>query len=172
VSSDRESSDRATSDHASGDRAAGGESGADRTGTSWPLGEWLRGDWLRGDWAGGDWPLVPWLGDRSGSARTVGGVFSFGGRERGTTNPGPASGTAPPGTEALQAAALQAISAAKAFLDLAERAVHDPEVVGHVASVVGAAADGVLGSLGSFASGLRASRRDEDDPPLEHIDLD
>jgi hypothetical protein len=146
----------------------------DRPGADWPLGEWLRGDWLRGDWAGGDWPLAPWLGgDRSSGARGVGGAFSLFARDSSeSTGPPPKGGAAPPGTEALQAAALQAISAAKAFLDLAERAVHDPEVVGHVASVVGTAAQGLLGSLGSFAGGLSGSRTGEDEPPLEHIDVE
>jgi hypothetical protein len=78
-----------------------------------------------------------------------------------------------PGTEALQAAALQAIAAAKAFLDLAEQAVRDPEVLGQVTSSLGAVAKGVLGALvppGAQGRGT-GSGTDPDDPPLEHIDV-
>jgi hypothetical protein len=78
-----------------------------------------------------------------------------------------------PGTEALQAAALQAIAAAKAFLDLAEQAVRDPEVLGQVTSSLSAVAKGVLGSLVPPGAQGRStgSGADPADPPLEHIDV-
>jgi hypothetical protein len=78
-----------------------------------------------------------------------------------------------PGTEALQAAALQAIAAAKAFLDLAEQAVRDPEVLGQVTSSLSAVAKGVLGALVPPGAQGRStgSGMDPDEPPLEHIDV-
>ena len=78
-----------------------------------------------------------------------------------------------PGTEALQAAALQAIAAAKAFLDLAEQAVRDPEVLGQVASSLSAVAKGVLGGLVPPGAQGRSSGSggDPGDTPLEHIDV-
>jgi hypothetical protein len=78
-----------------------------------------------------------------------------------------------PGTEALQAAALQAIAAAKAFLDLAEQAVRDPEVLGQVTASLGAVAKGVLGALVPPGAQGRSTgaRADPGDPPLEHIDV-
>jgi hypothetical protein len=89
---------------------------------------------------------------------------------------GGASGALPgalPGTEALQAAALQAIAAAKAFLDLAEQAVRDPEVLGQVASSLSTVAKGVLGGLMPPGAQGRSSGTggDPDDTPLEHIDV-
>ena len=83
-----------------------------------------------------------------------------------------ASGTVP-GTEALQAAALQAIAAAKAFLDLAEQAVRNPEVLGQVTSSLTAVAKGVFGALAPPGAQGRASGSGSgpDDTPLEHIDV-
>ena len=88
----------------------------------------------------------------------------------GTPGTVPAKG---PGTEALQAAALQAIAAAKAFLDLAEQAVRDPEVVGQVTSSLSAVAKGVLGALVPPGAQGRStgSGADPGDTPLEHIDV-
>jgi len=78
-----------------------------------------------------------------------------------------------PGTEALQAAALQAIAAAKAFLDLAEQAVRDPEVLGQVTASLSAVAKGVLGALVPPGAQGRStgSGADPGDTPLEHIDV-
>ncbi len=78
-----------------------------------------------------------------------------------------------PGTEALQAAALQAIAAAKAFLDLAEQAVRDPEVLGQVTASLSAVAKGVLGALVPPGAHGRStgSGADPGDTPLEHIDV-
>ena len=72
-------------------------------------------------------------------------------------------------TDPLQVAALHAIAAAKAFLDVAERAVQDPRLVGHALVAVRTVGKGMLGSL----SGLAGSSEGEshDDPPLEHIEL-
>jgi len=88
----------------------------------------------------------------------------------GTPGTVPAKG---PGTEALQAAALQAIAAAKAFLDLAEQAVRDPEVLGQVATSLSAVAKGVLGALVPPGGQGRStgSGADPGDSPLEHIDV-
>ena len=88
----------------------------------------------------------------------------------GTPGTVPAKG---PGTEALQAAALQAIAAAKAFLDLAEQAVRDPEVLGQVTASLSAVAKGVLGALVPPGAQGRStgSGADPGDTPLEHIDV-
>ena len=89
-------------------------------------------------------------------------------RWRPTRRPAPC-----PGTEALQAAALQAIAAAKAFLDLAEQAVRDPEVLGQVTSSLSAVAKGVSARwrLREPRAGASGSGADPDDTPLEHIDV-
>jgi hypothetical protein len=73
------------------------------------------------------------------------------------------------GTDALQAAALQMIAAAKAFLDLAEQAVKDPAIVGQVAVTVGAVAKGVVGSIGSLLTPTQSERQAAD--TIEHIDV-
>lgn len=71
--------------------------------------------------------------------------------------------------DALQAAALQMISSARMFLDIAERAVHDPQVVGQVAGALVGIAKGVLGAF-SMLSGAAGATPPED-PPIEHIDV-
>ena len=91
--------------------------------------------------------------------------------DRSSDDPVAADGTS--GTEALQAAALQAIAAAKAFLDLAEQAVRNPEVLGQVTSSLSAVAKGVFGALvPPGAQGPSSgSGGGPDDTPLEHIDV-
>ena len=81
-----------------------------------------------------------------------------------TTSPIPRAAT-----EALQIAALHAIAAAKAFLDVAERVVQDPQLAGHALVVVRTVGKGVLGSLSGFGTGPDGGT--DDDPPLEHIDV-
>lgn len=71
---------------------------------------------------------------------------------------------------ALQAAALQLIGAAKVFLEVAERAVQDPQVVGQLGAALGAVAKSVAGSLAS-AGGIDRDPTARDDPPLERIDV-
>lgn len=101
-----------------------------------------------------------------------------GDKGRKATNPPHPDGSAlddgaePPAgaSEALQTAALHAIAAAKAFLDVAERAVQDPQMVGEALVAVRTLGKGMLGSLASHA-GAADHHGDADDPPLEHIDV-
>ena len=65
-------------------------------------------------------------------------------------------------------AALQAIAAAKAFLDVAERVVQDPQLAGHALVAVRTVGKGVLGTLSGFAA---SSDGPDDDPPIEHIEV-
>lgn len=74
-------------------------------------------------------------------------------------------------TEAFQAAALQMISAARAMLEAAERAIQDPQVVAQLAHTLSGVAKGVVGTLGSLKPPGAATPPDPD-PPIEHIDLD
>lgn len=80
---------------------------------------------------------------------------------------------------ALQAAALQLIGAARVFLDVAERAVQDPQVVGQLGAALAAVAKGVAGSLASAGGvggavgtgGAVGGPTLADAPPLERIDV-
>jgi hypothetical protein len=78
-------------------------------------------------------------------------------------------------TEALQLAALQVIAATRTFLDVAEQAVRDPNLLGNVTAAVRAMSKGLAGTLESLSGGATGGpdggRRDEPDPPVEHIDL-
>lgn len=73
----------------------------------------------------------------------------------------------PPGVDLLQAAALQLIGAAKAFLDAAERVVQDPKAVAEMAATIGAVAKAAIESI------RPAAHDDEPAPPadVQHIDI-
>jgi|GEM_PF-4995038 hypothetical protein len=71
-----------------------------------------------------------------------------------------------PGAEALQAAALQLISAARTFLDAAEQVVRDPDAVRQVASTASALAKGIVDAVAP-----RAPSPPPPSEPLERIDL-
>jgi hypothetical protein len=73
----------------------------------------------------------------------------------------------PPG-ELLQAAALQLISAARQFLDVAEQVVLDPDAVRQAAGNATALARGIIESV---VPGMGGGARSNDEPPVEHIDL-
>jgi hypothetical protein len=90
------------------------------------------------------------------------------GRDGGSPGAGPSGGDRL--AETLQAAALQMIGSARAFLDVAERAVYDPQVVGQVAAALVAIAKGVVGAIATLG-GAAAGGTTPDDPPLEHIDV-
>ena len=73
----------------------------------------------------------------------------------------------PPGVDLLQAAALQLIGAARAFLDVAERVVQDPKAVADVAAAVGGIAKAAIESV------RPAAHDDGPAPPADvlHIDV-
>lgn len=72
----------------------------------------------------------------------------------------------PPGVDALQSAAREAIDATRALLDVAEALVNDPEMVDRVGSVVRAAtgaATRAARAAGSAAQPEPRDHRDDDD---------
>ena len=81
---------------------------------------------------------------------------------------GKGGGKHPRAEEALQVAALHAIAAAKAFLDVAERVVQDPQLAAHALVAVRTVGKGVLGTLSGFAASPDGT---DDDPPIEHIEV-
>ena len=72
----------------------------------------------------------------------------------------------PPGVDALQAAAREAISATRALLDVAEAMVNDPEMVERFGSVVRAASGAAARAARSAAAGA-ATRPPTDGPDDE-----
>ena len=80
----------------------------------------------------------------------------------------------PPGVDALQAAAREAIDATRALLDVAEALVNDPEMVERFGSVVraatGAAARAARAAGSPTASGApRGDRPDDGDDGVQRI---
>lgn len=79
----------------------------------------------------------------------------------------------------LQAAALEMISAARAFLEVAEKVVQNPETVRNAVVTVAAVAKAMMQSVESTtpsdgdANGPSATRTNGDQPPsrIEHIQL-
>jgi hypothetical protein len=76
----------------------------------------------------------------------------------------------PPGLEALQAATLQLIGAARQVLDAAEQLVRDPEAVTQVAQSMAAIARAAVQAVTPGGAGSPPAGHPEDEP-LEHIDL-
>jgi hypothetical protein len=77
------------------------------------------------------------------------------------------------GVAHLQAAALEMIAAARAFLEVAERVVQNPEAVRTAVVTVGAMAKAVMQTVdptGTKANGDRDAE-DPSDPTIEHITL-
>lgn len=76
------------------------------------------------------------------------------------------------GLDHLQAAALEMISAARAFLDVMEEVVADRDSVASVVSAVGSVAQGAARAARTGASGGPAAppgSGDADDGPVQHI---
>ena len=75
----------------------------------------------------------------------------------------------------LQAAALEMISAARAFLEVAEKVVQNPETVRSAVVTVASLAKAVMQSVdnGSPSNGETGAGTNGDDPPsrVEHIQL-
>jgi hypothetical protein len=75
----------------------------------------------------------------------------------------------------LQAAALEMISAARAFLEVAEKVVQNPETVRSAVVTVASLAKAVMQSVdnGSASHGETGAGTNGDDPPsrVEHIQL-
>ena len=77
------------------------------------------------------------------------------------------------GVAHLQTAALEMIAAARAFLEVAERIVQNPEAVRTAVVTVGAMAKAVMQTVdpnGAKANG-DSEADDQADPPIEHITL-
>jgi hypothetical protein len=77
------------------------------------------------------------------------------------------------GVAHLQAAALEMIAAARAFLEVAERVVQNPDAVRTAVGTVGAVAKAMMQSVdlaGAKPNG-DAGTDDQPDPPIEHITL-
>jgi hypothetical protein len=77
------------------------------------------------------------------------------------------------GLDHLQAAALEMISAARAFLDVMEEVVVDPDSVASVVSAVGSVAQGAARAARAGATGSPTTdppgAGDPDDGPVQHI---
>jgi hypothetical protein len=85
---------------------------------------------------------------------------------------GEAIGTEPnDGVAFLQAAALEMIAAARAFLEVAEKVVQNPETVRTAVGTVGAMAKAMMQSMDTTSGRANGDADDEADPPIEHIQL-
>lgn len=75
------------------------------------------------------------------------------------------------GVAHLQAAALEMIAAARAFLEVAERVVQNPEAVRTAVVTVGAMAKAVMQTVDPTSSKANGDgdADDQADPPIEHI---
>ncbi|RPI07186.1 MAG: hypothetical protein EHM63_08180 [Actinobacteria bacterium] len=77
------------------------------------------------------------------------------------------------GVAHLQAAALEMIAAARAFLEVAERVVQNPDAVRTAVGTVGAMAKAVMQTVDPASTKANGDRDADDqaDPPIEHITL-
>jgi hypothetical protein len=77
------------------------------------------------------------------------------------------------GVAHLQAAALEMIAAARAFLEVAERVVQNPDAVRTAVGTVGAMAKAVMQTVDTSGTTGNGDREGDDraDPPIEHITL-
>lgn len=78
------------------------------------------------------------------------------------------------GMDHLQAAALEMISAARAFLDVMEEVVTDKTKVASMVDVVGSVAQGAMRAAARGTQGADGHAGQVDDPlasPVEHIDV-
>lgn len=73
-----------------------------------------------------------------------------------------------PGFEQLQRAALEAVHAARAVLDVAESMIREPAAVEAMINTVSAMARTATESFSGFASGMAANRPDRPDRPAPH----
>ncbi len=73
-------------------------------------------------------------------------------------------GRAAAGVEHLQTAALEVISAARAFLDVAEDVVTNGEHLDDVSRIVGSVAQGVSNATGFTVAGMRPSAEPSPEP--------
>ena len=83
----------------------------------------------------------------------------------------------PPGFEALQAAAREAIDATRALLDVAEALVDDPDVAERMGSIVRSVTSAAARAARGAGGHDRPSERGDDDPDdddggVEHISID
>jgi len=76
------------------------------------------------------------------------------------------------GVAHLQAAALEMIAAARAFLEVAEAVVQNPEAVRTAVVTVGAMAKAVMQAVDPTSTKANGDGADDQaDPPIEHITL-